>query len=130
MTGGEQNRRKCERIAINTPATIAIEGTDRIMRLHTRDLSSDGGFFCTSEPLQYGVKVKIHIVMTNKTIAKLTGTQFQLQVCGTVVRSDPAGMAVCFTGHKIIPFKKIKEKHRNETDGFSNNKQVSKTGRN
>ena len=108
-----KNRRKFERLHLNTPAAAFIAGSSRAVHMQTRDLSAGGGFFYTSEPVSKDQKIRIEMVITNKTIAQLTGTPFQLKVSGTVVRNTPTGIAVHFRSHKIKPLRKPGETKEN-----------------
>ncbi len=104
MGHAADNRRKFERFEINAPATLEVNGQDnRTLQLHTKDISAGGAYFQSAEPLDQGVKVTAEIIIPNETITNLTGTEFQLKVHGTVVRTDDGGMAVRFLGQEIMP---------------------------
>ena len=52
--------------------------------------------------LKPGVKLIIELVIKNKTLTKLTGTQTKIKVLGKVLRSGTKGMAVSFSGQEKI----------------------------
>ncbi len=103
MGQAAEDRRKFERFEINAPASLEVNGFDKTMQLFTKDISAGGAFFLTGEPLSKGVKVTAEIIIPNETITNLTGTEFQLRVHGTVVRTEDGGMAIRFSGQEILP---------------------------
>jgi len=103
MGHSAEERRKFERFEINAPALVEVEGKEKQLQLYTRDISAGGAFFHAAVPLDIGIKLKVEIVIPNETIENLTGTQFQLRVYGTVVRSEDGGMAISFKGQEILP---------------------------
>ncbi len=108
MKDNAENKRKYERFNLKFPATIEVVGSNRILNFHTRDISSGGAYFETSGPIEMGVKLEIEIIITNGAFTKLTGTQPKIKTQGTVIRSEPQGMAASFSGHeKIIPLSGI-----------------------
>jgi hypothetical protein len=101
-------KRKFERFDLRLPATIAIGGKPVPIETHTRDISAGGACFETGEDLGNGAKLTIEILITNETLARLTGTQPKIKIQGSVVRSGPQGVAVCFEGsEKIMPLKSM-----------------------
>ncbi len=99
-----EDNRKSKRFDIRFPATIRVGSkVSIILKLCTRDISSNGVFICSKHPLKNGIKVNMEIVLENDTLKRLTGSQSSLKVHGTVVRCEPEGMAVKFNAHKITP---------------------------
>ena len=102
MNNTTSNKRKYERFDLELPAKVIAGDEDITLNINTRDISAGGAFFEIAEPLDMGEKLTIEIVITNETLEKLTGTQPKISVRGTVTRSEPAGMAVSFSGHEQI----------------------------
>jgi hypothetical protein len=67
--------------------------------LFTRDISSDGAFLVTDDPLPVDTNL-------NLTLYLLVGQSLKskITVDGRVIRSEPCGMAVRFEpGYKLVP---------------------------
>jgi hypothetical protein len=92
MKLNEDNRRGIERYDLRLLSVVhEKENGDSEIRLYTRDISSDGAFFHTGEPLPMNTKVEMTIYLP------LGGSlKSRLDTLGTVVRSDSQGMAVRF----------------------------------
>ena len=103
MGHNAENRRKFERFEIAAPAMLEVDGHEHTVQLNTRDISAGGAYFLMDKPLDQGVKVMAEIIIPNETISNLTGTEFQLRVQGTIVRTDDGGIAVRFTEQEILP---------------------------
>lgn len=103
-----EDRRKIERFGIHAPARVetALQSGDcRTFSLMTRDLSSSGAFVSTQEPLGEGVKVKLELQLTLRSLQRFAGAgeRAKVLVRGTIVRSDENGMAIAFQGrHKFV----------------------------
>ncbi|MCX8044514.1 MAG: PilZ domain-containing protein, partial [Desulfobacterota bacterium] len=102
MNTSKEERRKFERYDLQFPATIHVSGRETPLKLFTRDISSNGAFFCTAYPLESGIKVTIEIVIENETLKKLTGHESCIKITGRVIRNDADGMAVVFDGHEKV----------------------------
>ncbi len=98
-----KNNRITERFKIRFPATIQA-GTESPNRqlLHTKNISSSGAFLYTDKPLQESNRINLKIVLENKTLKKITGSESWLHVTGVVVRQEADGIAVKFDSHKIM----------------------------
>lgn len=106
MENKQENRRRFERYDLQFPAMVQVEGKGSPLRLFTKDISSNGAFFCTAYPLETGIKVTIEIVIENETLKKLTGHESCIKLSGIVIRRDEDGMAVAFNGHeKVMPLR-------------------------
>jgi len=68
-----------------------------------------GGFFHTAEPIPEGAGVKVRLVVGSERIKEMTGGgQGLIKVGGTVVRSSPIGMAICFEEkYQIMPLSSL-----------------------
>jgi len=104
-------RRKLERFKLSLPARIEVvtqrrdvEETTHALNLVTENICSGGAFFRTLSPLPEGTEVKIDMVLNLDRIRGLEGKGPLIRVCGTVLRSEPTGMAICFCkDYEILP---------------------------
>jgi hypothetical protein len=100
-------RRRLERFFLCAPARVLLPSRDRNRKeynLTTRDLSSDGAFLYSSQPIPEGVKVDTELLIFPETLQKLAGGsgRVRVRVKGKVIRSDSKGIAVRFeSGFKI-----------------------------
>jgi len=100
-TQSAMEQRKFERYQINVPATIDCIVGRHTVHAHTKNLSAGGGLFGSSGLVKSGQRVAVQLALRNKTIVRLTGAHCQLRIYGTVVRSEPKGMAIKFSDHEI-----------------------------
>ena len=108
MKSGDKNeRRKLERFELVTPARIMIAsgGTRKVeYSLTTRDLSSAGAFLYSSQAIPAGTSVKMEFLLSLDALRKIADGKgrARIKVRGTVLRSDPNGIAIQFSsGYKI-----------------------------
>ena len=103
-------RRKLERFDLRVPAKIKMVGQNRgseALNLMTKDICAGGAFFHTRDPVPKGAKVVIDL-MLDRGLRDGECIQAHIKVGGAVLRSDAAGMAICFDkSYKIVPL--IKE---------------------
>ena len=102
-----EERRKLERFELNAPARVLL-GSGRSKKdeynLTTRDVSSDGAFLYSSQPLPEGAKVKMELMISLDTLQKLVRGKgrARIKVKGKVIRSDEKGIAIRFeSSYKI-----------------------------
>jgi hypothetical protein len=94
-------RRRLERFDLKLPARIEslprrADNPPAVLNLITRDISACGAFFPSTDSLEEGTRVKVDLVLT---LEKPRSSQVKgalIQVNGTVLRKEPAGMAVDF----------------------------------
>ena len=94
-----RERRRFERFSLRLPTKIEVvspQNEREPFELLTSDVSASGAFFPTNETLPTGTQVKLKLVMVNEIVRELTGVQGCIRLDGTVVRSDPMGMAIYF----------------------------------
>jgi hypothetical protein len=74
--------------------------------LNTKDVSAGGAYFRTKKALPEGTRVRVDIILPLDRLRRLKDTcKGLIKVTGTVLRSEPTGMAVCFDeGYLITPF--------------------------
>ena len=119
-----KERRKLERFTLKLPAKIetVISGQGkRIFDLQTSNICAGGAFFPTTQPIAEGTRVKIDLFLSIDKLKaildklKLGGQAPHIRVKGTVVRSESAGMAVCFNeDYQIIPLQGLSNSGSNQ----------------
>ena len=94
-----EEQRKFERFTLELPAVIEMvspEQKKQTFYLLSRDVCAGGAFFPTDKTIPKDTKVKLRLTLSSETVKELTGTQGFLEIGGTVVRTGPNGMAICF----------------------------------
>ena len=81
------DKRTIERFALVLPASLTSTGTEK-RDTFTRDISSQGAFVQTANPLSLGEKVELVVTLPS-------GNNF-LNATGKVVRVEQDGMAIQF----------------------------------
>ncbi len=102
MDNTEGNKRKFERIQLDIPATVEVEGQVHTLQLTIRDISAGGIYFLATTPLEKGTAVRVEVFLPNHTLKKITGSQPLIRTQGKVVRCESEGMAISFNGHEKI----------------------------
>ena len=96
----EREKRTLERFDLRLPSKIeaVTEEREEILDLMTSDISSGGAFFHTEQPLPEGTEVKLDLVLPIDKLKKLKDEykQVYIKITGTVLRSEPGGMAIYF----------------------------------
>lgn len=109
-----REKRRLERFDLKVPAKIEVmtsEEDKETLDLFTTDICAGGAFFHTDQPLPEGTDVKIDLVLSLEEIKKLRedSSHACIKISGTVLRTESAGMAVCFKkNYKIQPLRKGK----------------------
>ena len=95
-----EERREFERFQLALPARLEIATSVKkeIFDTQTRDISAVGVFLLTTERLSEGTRCRLELTVPSNRIKELTGAQSLIKVEGTVVRSTPDGVAICFDG--------------------------------
>ena len=96
-----KERRKIQRIELHTPArieTVAEDGKKISLQAETKDISSHGAFFLTEEPIEENAKLDIELLLSMEKLLELLQRKKQIRILinGTVVRTEPDGIAVRF----------------------------------
>lgn len=92
-------RRKFQRFSLQLPTRIKIlspELEKQSLDLLTHDVSAGGVFFRTMKPIPEGIRVQLRLTLQSDILKIHTDRRGFIIVKGTVVRSDPSGMAICF----------------------------------
>jgi len=85
--------RKLERFSLKLPTRIQVLKGNFTLDLVTGDISADGAFFPTSEPLPEGLKVLVEITLKRENGV---GNGAKVHLKGKVLRCQSDGMAVRF----------------------------------
>ena len=95
-----KERRIYERFQLSLPARLEMNSTGKkeIFELQTRDISAAGAFLNTKERFALGERCQLELTVTSEKIRELTGAQSLIKLAGTVIRSTPEGVAICFDG--------------------------------
>ena len=96
-----KDRRKYERFQLELPARLEINSskTTEMFELQTRNISSAGALLLgTTAQFALGTRCHLELIVTSERIKELTGLNGLIKVDGTIVRSTPEGVAICFDG--------------------------------
>ena len=96
-----KDRRKYERFQLELPARLEVNSSQRteIFELRTRDISAAGALLLgTSAQFLAGTHCHLELIVASERIKELTGLNGLIKVDGTIVRSTPEGVAICFDG--------------------------------
>jgi hypothetical protein len=95
-----KDRRRHERFQLELSARLEINFPQRagIFELRTRNISAAGTLLATTEQFVEGTHCHLELVVTSERIKELTGVQGLIKIEGTIVRSTPDGVAICFDG--------------------------------
>ncbi len=108
-----EERRKNERFDLRLPTRIRVLGEyqnrqpdeESAQQLYiSRNISAGGAFFGPTKGLQEGTRVQLVMALSLEDEGSNQKSTSQIIVRGRVVRSDSAGMAICFDKrYKIEP---------------------------
>ena len=96
-----KDRRKYERFQLELPVRLEVNSSQRaeVYELRTGDISAAGALLVgTTQQFAVGTRCHLELIVTSEKIKELTGVQGLIKVEGTVVRSKPDGVAICFDG--------------------------------
>jgi hypothetical protein len=96
-----EERRTYERFQLSLPARLEMNSLERteIFELQTQDISAAGALLVgATEQFPVGTRCQLELIVASERIKELTGVQGLIKVEGTVVRSTPDGLAICFDG--------------------------------
>lgn len=96
-----KERRKLQRFSLEIPAKIEVIGAGKQrgkIELLTDNICAGGAFFKTPKPLPEGTQIKIDMVLPLEHLKRLSEeySRAYIKVSGTVLRTEPSGMAVSF----------------------------------
>jgi hypothetical protein len=96
-----KERRKHERLQLELQARLEMNAVERteIFELQTQNISAAGALLVgTTEEFLVGTRCQLELIVSSERIRELTGVQGLIKVEGTIVRSTPEGVVVCFNG--------------------------------
>jgi len=103
----ESDRRKMDRFDLTLPTTLFWRGKDKkqeSLELMTNNICAGGAYLKTNSPLPLGTEVKMNVTLQLDSLGELKGRLSIIDVSGSVIRTDPHGMAICFNRkYKILP---------------------------
>ena len=97
MPPSEKDRRKFERVEVDTQAVVEFEGQDVWLKLNLRDISDGGAFIETSQPLREGESLKVEVEIPSEAISELKKADPTLKGSGKIIRTESGGIAVSFS---------------------------------
>ena len=102
-------KRRVERFDLHVETLLQVKDAelkDRSQRLISRDISSDGVFLETGDPLPVGTEVDLSfLVSLNELNSFLKNKVVNISSSGKVIRADEQGFAVRFDKqHKVSEF--------------------------
>ncbi|MGD8315836.1 MAG: PilZ domain-containing protein [Syntrophobacterales bacterium] len=96
-----EERRMYERFQLSLPARLEMNtaGKKEVFELQTKDVSAAGALLVgTRERYRAGTRCHLELIVASEKIKELTGAQGLIKIEGTIVRSTPDGVAICFDG--------------------------------
>jgi hypothetical protein len=100
-----KEKRKFERFDLELRAKVEVLAPNQgkeVLFLMTKNICEGGAFFPTPQPLSEETDVEAHLVLPLNRFKKIPKNSAHLRVKGTVLRSEPGGMAIRFQkGYKI-----------------------------
>ena len=104
-------KRKVERFDLQIETHLQVQGEgiiDSNKQLISRDISSDGVFLTTNNPLPVGTIVDLNFLLNlDELNGNLKSKAVNISTSGMVIRTDTQGFAVQFDKqHKVSAFKK------------------------
>ena len=96
-----EERRQLERFDLRLPAEIEVVSRvpgliNEKLSLQTENICSGGAFFHTPSPLPEGTQVKIDMRLNFRRLRNMENRHPLVKVKGSVLRSEPTGMAIQF----------------------------------
>lgn len=101
-------RRKTERFALSVQASVSVNSGGQSkspVSLTTKDISLNGAYFMTPNPLPVGTKVDVDMLLKLGDVTSTGAKKALVKASGAVYRIDPSGMVIRFDeDSKILPF--------------------------
>lgn len=94
----DSDRRTMIRFSMALPASVRELSSGVVKESRTRDISSQGAYMVTRKPVGVGslVSIALGLVSPDRSRETWRGHTW-VDVKGVVIRTDPGGMAICFT---------------------------------
>jgi hypothetical protein len=87
------------RFSMELPAWISVlyaSEQTKSFEAVTRDVSADGAFIHTDQPLPVGTDIEMNLILPLDIPSNKGNIRSRIDVSGSVVRTESQGMAVCF----------------------------------
>ena len=101
-------RRKIERYDLKLQGFVSVSGAEQTKRpvyLETKDVSKNGAYFITPDPLPVGTKVDVDLILKVGDVSSAAAKKAWIKASGAVYRIDQRGMVIRFDeDSKILPF--------------------------
>ncbi len=94
-----EEKRKVERFQLRLETIVGLQGTapdNKLPMLFSHDISSEGVFLLTDNPLSLNTMVNIGLFLPQVLFNKKKGRKTMISTTGKVVRTNENGMAVSF----------------------------------
>ena len=94
-----KERRRFERFSLTLPTRMETILSDKkkVFEFETRDISACGVFINnTLDSFIEGTRIKLNLTARSERIRELTGSHSLIEAEGSIVRSTPMGIAICF----------------------------------
>ena len=101
----KSDRRDKGRVPLELRAEVSMVSEEKepsFLSGLTRNVSSGGAFFLTDQPLPPGTELDMDLILPIDELKRLEGEKATIKVSGVVIRRDKKGMAIHFTGLKIL----------------------------
>jgi hypothetical protein len=99
-------KRKVERFDLQIETIVQIQdesGMDRTQRLFTRDISSNGVFLKSNNPLPIGTMIDLNFLLSlNELNVDSANKAVTINTSGIIIRTEEQGFAVQFDKQHIV----------------------------
>lgn len=101
-----EEKRKVERFALQIETMLHVpddSATDTSQRLISRDISSDGVFLITNNPLPIGTRVDLDLLLRlNELNSNFKDKLINISTSGEIIRIEEGGFVVRFDKHHKV----------------------------
>ena len=113
-----REKRKVERFDLNIETILNVQDetiTDKPPRLTSRDISCDGVFLETNNPLPIGTNVDLNLLLNQHELGSQTkDKRINISTSGKVVRVSEQGMVVFFDKQHKVSQLKLQSEHSSD----------------
>jgi hypothetical protein len=101
-----REKRKVERFDLHIDAMLNFQYESRVakeIKLRSRDISCDGVFLETSNPLPIGTRVELNLLLNQLELSDQSiDEKIKIYKSGKVIRSNDQGIAIEFDNHNKV----------------------------